>query len=128
MTFNLRKVVLAASAVVLAVALAGCSTYTHAEAESHSFSVLQTRNGNLFQSDEFSYIDREGQMKAFEPCSRGTVFTQASCHNESGTVTFNYTSRKGRISKASITVDGEKIDLTCARDAESTSLRICLPV
>lgn len=128
MTFNLRKVVLAASAAVLAVTLAGCSTYTHAEAESHPFSVLQTRNGGLFQSDEFSYVDREGHVKPLPDCGRESMFEQRYCRTESGNVSFSYSTRKGRISKASITVDGEKIDLTCARDAESTSLRICLPV
>lgn len=130
MTFPVaRKIALSAVAATMMFSLAACSTYTHADAEAHPFSVLETKNSNLFEGSEFSYVDREGNLKSLSECGRESLFEQRYCHTESGNVSFSYSTRKGRIRSATVTVDGEKKDMTCTRDGDNTmsGLYICIP-
>lgn len=130
MTFTLRKAVLTATTVALAVTLAGCSTtYTHADAESRPFSILETENSTLFQDSTFSYVDREGQVQPLTDCGRESMFEQRYCRTDSGNVSFSYSNYKGRIRSATVTVEGEKKEMTCTRDGDNTmsGLYICIP-
>lgn len=125
-----RKATLVGVAAMMML-LAGCTSYTYADAEATPFSVVETREAQMFSGSEFSYIDREGNLKPLSECGNQSFFEQRSCQSESGAVSFAYSvDEDGALYSAKVTVDGETHKMKCNFDTEKflSTLSICLPV
>ena len=128
----MRKITAVSAIALVAVGVAGCSTYyTQEEAKAIPFAVLETENATLWEGSEFSYADSEGTLHELSNCSRDDLFSQRHCDSADGVVSFAYSVyRGGGIGSASITVDGVKEDMECSPNADDSwnGLYICVPV
>lgn len=110
--------------------LAGCSSYSYADAEATPFSVVETREAQMFSSSEFAYMDREGNPKPLNDCGKESFFAQRSCKSESGAVSFAYSvDDNGGIYNATVTVDGVTTKMKCSFESGKflSTVSICLP-
>jgi len=124
----------AAIAVTVAAAaifgLAGCAEYSKADALQTPHSVIELKNAGFATPSEFGYVDSEGQVKELPVCGRPSFFEKRYCDSADGIYHFQYsTSKGGGVISASLTIDGERIELDCNTDTDDrwSSLSICLP-
>ena len=95
-------------------------------------SVIELTDAAAFTWSTFGYVNSDHQIIPLTECGQPSIFEQKYCEDVDGLYHFQWSTRKGRIKSASVTVDGEKEALTCYRMDDSPNsfdrLYACIPV
>jgi hypothetical protein len=104
-----RVAIAAAAASLVIVTLAGCASYSHADATSTVNSVIQlTPRGLTDNWGTYGYVNSDLKIVPLSECSQANIFASRLCSTVEGNVTFSYMQSKSGPTFASITVDGTK--------------------
>lgn len=118
-------IVTALFAAVTVIMLTSCSTFSIEDASSTPNSVVELEGAGYFDGPTFGYMNTNGELIELTDCGQYSFWVKY-CKSEDATHSFKWTtSRRGSISNASFTVEGEKYDMECKDTWSSTT--ICLP-
>lgn len=121
---KLKKIAAVALIALTAASLAGCVSRETLEDTPNA--VIRTSYNAWDGGGTFQYVDSDRQLKELPNCGRPSIFDKRYCETDDGSVRLEYTTRKGNIRNAVLTVNGTAHKLSCSY-IEGTNLRGCLP-
>ncbi len=119
--------VLAVIAVVIVLIFTFTSGENSETLESTPHSVYSTSGGVFTHPGDFVYVDSDRQKHELTECEG--FWNPRSCETVDGDIRFEYSLYKGAVKRdASVTVNGEKLKLTCAKKLDNSFQYGCMPV